>query len=149
MKVTLAVLADYSNVTKEGKLNILGIFDTIFAQKFPATHHNMQLVMRLEAPRSEIGTDKNVQVRLIDEDGKQIIEIGTQFTLPTTETVEPFIKRDHVLNLNNLVFQRPGDYSFHILINGEEKKSVPLKLIQPQPKEYLQATDFQVYEKRR
>lgn len=133
MEVTLAVLADYSNVSREGKLNILGIFDVIFTRNFPVVHHSMQLVMTFEAPRSEVGTNKNVQVRLIDADGKQIFEISGQFNLPSSVPAGMMvIKNNHILNLNNLAFQRPGDYAFHILINGEEKKSVPLKLVQVQ-----------------
>lgn len=75
MEVKLAVLADYSNVSREGKLNLLGIFDVIRARGFPARHSNMQLVMMLEAPLSEANTDKNVQVRLMDADGRRIFEI--------------------------------------------------------------------------
>lgn len=132
MDVTLAVLADYSNVSREGKLNILGIFNVINARNFPATHHNMQLVMNFEAPRSEVGTTKNVRVRLIDGDGNQIFEISGQFTLPRGPQNETVIRSNNILNLNNLVFQRPGDYAFHILVNDEEKKSVPLKVVQIQ-----------------
>ena len=49
MRVSLALLADYSNVSREGKLNILGIFDTIYAPRFPTTHAHLQLVVRFEA----------------------------------------------------------------------------------------------------
>lgn len=132
MDVTLAVLADYSNVSREGKLNILGIFNVINARRFPAVHHSMQLVMNFDAPRSEAGTTKNVRVRLIDGDGNQIFEISGQFTLPRGPQSETIIKSNHILNLNNLVFQRPGDYAFHVLVNEEEKKVVPLKLVQIQ-----------------
>ncbi|MBI2252929.1 MAG: hypothetical protein HYU63_09375 [Armatimonadetes bacterium] len=132
MEVTLAVLADYSSITKEGKLNILGIFDTIWAKNFPAEHHNMQLVMRFMFPRSEARTKKNIKVRLIDADGNQIFEIGTELIISQEKFPLPVINinSDHILNLNNLVFQKQGDYSFHILINEDDRKSVPLKLIQ-------------------
>lgn len=132
MEVTLAVLADYSNVSKEGKLNILGIFGIIRARNFPAVHRSMQLVMTFEAPRSEVNTNKNIQIRLLDSDGKQILEIGSQFMLPNSASGEMIIKSNHILSLNDLVFEKPGDYAFSILINGEEKKSVPLKLVQMQ-----------------
>jgi hypothetical protein len=130
MEVSLAVLADYSNVSKEGKLNILGIFDIIRARNFPAIHHNMQLVITFEAPRTEVNTEKNIQVKLIDSDGKLILEIGSQFIVPKNAPGEMTVKSNHVLNLNDLLFEKPGDYAFSILINSEEKKSVPLKLVQ-------------------
>jgi hypothetical protein len=34
--VTLAVLADYANVSQEGKLNILGVFQEVNPVAFPA-----------------------------------------------------------------------------------------------------------------
>lgn len=128
MEVKLAVLADYSNISREGKLNLLGIFDIIRARSFPAVHPNMQLVVTFEAPSSEAGTNKNVQVRLMDADGKRILEVGTHLKLPQPAPGE-VIKSNHILNLNNVAFENPGDYAFCILINGEEKRSVPLKLV--------------------
>lgn len=53
MNVSLALVADYANISREGKLNILGIFDRIAAQSVPAVHSQMQLIMRLEADRAE------------------------------------------------------------------------------------------------
>jgi hypothetical protein len=128
MEVKLAVLADYSNISREGKLNLLGIFDIIRARSFPAVHPNMQLVVTFEAPPSEAGTNKNVQVRLMDADGKRILEVGTHLKLPQPAP-GGVIKSNHILNLNNVAFENPGDYAFYILINGEEKRSVPLKLV--------------------
>ena len=49
MRVPLAVLADYANVTTDGKLNIMGIFNRIFASALPVVHPQMRLVMRFQA----------------------------------------------------------------------------------------------------
>lgn len=73
MKVRFAVLADYSNITQEGKPNIMGIFDIIHASEFPARHSEMQLVIRFEADISERGQQKELQVRLIDGRGEKIL----------------------------------------------------------------------------
>jgi len=128
MEVKLAVLADYSNISKEGKLNLLGIFDVIRARSFPAVHRNMQLVMILEAPSSEANTDKNVQVRLMDADGKRIFEVSAQLKLAQPPPGE-MIRSNHIFDLNNIPFEKPGDYAFCILVNGEEKGRVRLKLV--------------------
>lgn len=81
MKVTLAVLADYANITREGKLNILGIFDVIHAHDFPMTHPQMQLVMRFEADIAEAGKTKKLEIKLMDEDGKTLFVLNGNFTL--------------------------------------------------------------------
>lgn len=38
IEVTIGLVADYANVTREGKLNIVGTFDKIYAQNVPAQH---------------------------------------------------------------------------------------------------------------
>jgi len=129
MDVTLAVLADYANVTKEGKTNILGIFDIMYSKTFPFVWNTMQLVIRFKAPRSEANTTKSVLVKLLDADGKQILEIGGQFTLGKPNNNAMNIQTNQFLVLNNLKFEKPGDYVFSVLVNGDEKSTVPLKVV--------------------
>ena len=128
MKVGFAVLADGANISREGKLNILGIFDSIQVQQFPVTHPQMQLVMRFEADRAEGGRTKKVEVQLMDEDGQKLFVLGGEFTLGTGQPGET-IGSNHILTINMMKFEHPGDYEFQILINGELKAEVPLKLL--------------------
>ncbi|MFA5148976.1 MAG: hypothetical protein WC491_07635 [Candidatus Omnitrophota bacterium] len=129
MDVKLAVLADYSNVSREGKLNILGIFGAIHCRVFPATHPQMQLVMSLEAMPVEAGQPKKIEVKLVDSDGKQLFGISGQLELKAAKAGEP-IRNNHILQLNNIIFEKPGDYAFHILVGDDLKETVPLKVIQ-------------------
>lgn len=129
MVVKLAALADYSNISREGKLNILGVFDLIRARTFPVRHRSMQLIMILEAEPAEAGSDKDIQVKLMDADGQKVFEISGQMKLPHPKSGET-IKSNQILNLNNIRFEKPGDYAFCILINGEQKARVPVKLVQ-------------------
>ncbi|HTN42571.1 MAG TPA: hypothetical protein VMN77_02105 [Nitrospiria bacterium] len=132
MKVVFAVLADGANITRDGKLNILGVFDSIQAQQFPITHPQMQLVMRFEADRAEGGRTKKVEVQLMDEDGQKLLVLGGDFTLgPGRPGVT--IGSNHILTINMMKFEHPGDYEFKILINDELKAEIPLKLLQPTP----------------
>ena len=132
MKVGFAVLADGANISREGKLNILGIFDSIQVQQFPVTHPQMQLVMRFEADRAEGGRTKKVEVQLMDEDGQKLFVLGGEFTLGTGQPGET-IGSNHILTINMMKFEHPGDYEFKILINDELKAEVPLKLLQFTP----------------
>lgn len=132
MKVTFAVLADAANITREGKLNILGIFDSIQVQQFPVTHPQMQLVMRFEGDISEAGKKKKVEVQLMDEDGKKLFVLGGEFALGPGRPGE-MIGSNHILTINMMKFEHPGDYEFKILINDELKAEVPLKVLQWTP----------------
>ena len=132
MKITLAVLADYANITREGKLNILGIFDVIHAQNFPITHPQMQLVMRFEADIAEEGKSKKLEIKLMDDDGKTLFVLNGGFTLGQGQAGETMIS-NQILTINMMKFENPGNHEFKILINDELKAEVPLKVVQYNP----------------
>lgn len=127
MEVALALLADYANVSREGKLNILGIFDRINAQSIPAVHPQMQLIMTIEADRVESNRGHKVDVELIDEDGTKLFSIGGTLKFSSPPPGER-IRINHIIQLNNLKFDRFGKYDFKILINNEVRKSIPLTI---------------------
>lgn len=129
VKVDLALLADYANISREGKLNILGIFDRINAQSVPAIHPQMQLVMILEADRGDADKEHKVEIELIDADGKKLFAISGDLRFGTPPPGEQ-IRINHVIQLNNLQFDRFGSYEFKILVNNEVRKSVPLSVIE-------------------
>jgi Family of unknown function (DUF6941) len=129
MRVTLAVLADAANITREGKLNIMGIFDSIQAQEFPVVHPQMQLVMRFEADLAESVNAKKVEVHLMDGDGKKLFVLSGDFASGQGRPGDS-IGSNHILTINMLKFECPGDYEFRILIDNELKMEVPLKVLQ-------------------
>ena len=51
----MAVLADEANVSQEGKLNLMGIFDRIAAAEFPVVHPKMVFAFRVEADFADSG----------------------------------------------------------------------------------------------
>src|SRR5262245_14923941 len=68
VNVNLAVLCDAANVAREGKLNILGEFDSIHVATFPLIYPTMVLVVRREAHPTEAG-EHSLKLHLVDEDG--------------------------------------------------------------------------------
>ncbi|MDI6890165.1 MAG: hypothetical protein QMC83_04395 [Thermodesulfovibrionales bacterium] len=129
MKVALALLADYANVSQEGKLNILGIFDRINAQSVPATHPQMQLIITLEADRVEADREHKVEIELIDEDGNKLFSIGGNLKFGPPPPGEK-VRLNHIMQLNNLRFDHFGSYEFKILINNMLAGEVPLSVVE-------------------
>lgn len=125
IQIALALLADGANISQEGKLNILGIFERISTQSVPATHPQMQLVMILEADRGDADKDHRMEIELLDEDGNKLFAIGGSLKFGAPPLSEQ-IKINHAIQLNNLQFEKFGTYEFKILINNEVCKSVPL-----------------------
>jgi hypothetical protein len=130
--VAFALLADAANVSREGKLNILGSFDRIYGSKFPLTWPRMVLVTRFVASAAEFGTEKSIEIVTMDADGKRLGTASGKMTLPTGQAGRQ-LKINHVLPMT-MTFPAPGQYSIEILVNGEPKATVPLEVVQREEK---------------
>jgi hypothetical protein len=130
MDVSLALLADAANVSSDGKLNILGIFNALGAHSFPVVHPQMALVLRFEASRAEEGKGRQIELQLADSDGQKLFKIGAQLMVPTGAPAGAPIRLNHILMLNNIQFPKAGDYMFSILVGDDEKASVDLKIVE-------------------
>ena len=127
MEVTLALLADAANMS-DGKLNILGTFDALNATAFPVRHPEMMLVMRFEAPPAEYDSQKRLDIKLIDADGDTLGGVEGQIQIGKAEHGRT-LRLQHILTIRDIVFPRPGDYVFAILIDGRTEAQVPVQLI--------------------
>lgn len=124
MEVKLAVLADAANVSKEGKLNIFGIFNQMKSKTFPITWPALAVVIRFEAHASEAG-DHEVTIRLADADGRELARLDGSMKLQRGPTGQPLLGQI-ILGLAGLQLKEPGTYSFDILIDGRYEGSIPL-----------------------
>jgi hypothetical protein len=58
MHVTFALFADAANLSQEGKLNILGVFDALQVATLPAMHPRATLVVHLKGSVADAGTHR-------------------------------------------------------------------------------------------
>lgn len=56
MHVSFALFADAANLSQEGKLNVLGVFDAVQVGTLPAVHPRATLVVRLKGTAADAGT---------------------------------------------------------------------------------------------
>ena len=133
MNVRLMALCDYASQTREGKLNMMGIFDALFAASFPVRHPSMFLVLRLEVAPSEIGHDQTMIVKIADEDGRKLLELQGKLTTNRpdgrTLTYRPF-HLDNLLHLQQIEFPHAGEYRVDVLVNSQAVAALPLHLVQ-------------------
>jgi hypothetical protein len=127
VQVRLALLADAANVSREGKLNVLGVFDTIYARQFPTMHPHMALVLRLEAGPAEAGRPHDVHVELVAPDATVLVRVPGTVTLGARETGEP-VAFDHVLGFVNTAFAAPGRYTIRVAVDGTVAATLPLRI---------------------
>ena len=130
MQVNLAVLCDAANVSREGKLNILGEFDSIHVSNFPLVYPTMVLVVRLEAHPTEAG-DHTLKLHLFDEDGRDVVP-SLRGEVPTGH--QPFLgvpirTAPLILQMHGVRFEQAGHYSFELLVDDHHLRSLPLHVL--------------------
>ncbi len=131
MEIDLALLADAATIDASGKLSILGIFDRIGVAQFPAQHGRITLILRFTAGTSEIGSHE-VHIRMSDPGGAEVLSLNGEMQLVGGPSARDVIRVPHILNLDGLVFTRPGLYNFDVKVDGEHHVSLPLSVEGPQ-----------------
>ncbi len=129
LRVTLALLADAANVSREGKLNILGNFDTIYARSFPTAHAHMQLVLRLEGEAGDTGSTHGLDIQLLAPDGRALLRLPGSFTVQRHALGEP-VRVDHIVTFTNVGFPDPGRYTFRIVVDEGAETTLVLRVEQ-------------------
>ena len=125
MKPLLFLVADYANITGDGKLNVMGIFNDIFSYNFPARHSSMHLVGRLGAELGEYNQIRDFTIKLLDEDANQIMDMSGQFEIPKGEKGrKPEVNL--IFELKDVVFPKPGIYQFVLFIEKDYKCDLSL-----------------------
>jgi len=132
MQLSFAHLADYANVTLDQKLNVMGIFASLASASFPTVHPDMCVVVQLTARSPEYGRKFKVDVRLVDEDGTVIVPFEAELTVPHDDHGLP-VNMNLIFRMVNTVLQKPGSYGVYILVDNDEKGSIPLDVIQITP----------------
>lgn len=125
MKLLLLLTAEYANVTGDGKLNVMGVFDTINAPSFPARHASMYLVAKLGAELGEYGETRNLSIRLLDPDGNQLINLPGTVNIPKGQGgIKPEVNA--LVELKDIVFPKPGPHQFVIFVDKDHKGDLTL-----------------------
>ena len=124
MNIQVAVLCDAAT-EDNGKLNLLGSFDTIYAPQMPAVHPQCSVALRVTFVPGDEGTRK-LTLSFINADGKAImqnIEMPVPVALPDDAH---FLTRNFIVNIQQLKFDEPGLYSVDVRLDNETVASVPL-----------------------
>ena len=124
MDIQMAILCDAA-ADYNGKLSVLGTFDTIYTTQMPATHPQCSIAIRMTFNKVEEGAHK-VKLNFVDEDGKPVmpaIEMPIEVAVPD-ETI--FLSRNFIVNIQKLKFEKEGLYSIDIAVDGRQEGSIPL-----------------------
>lgn len=125
MKLRYAMIAEYANFTGDGKLNLMGVTDRIFAYNFPAVHRDLVLVNSLETENDDEGTTQELHVQLIDPDGRTVAELTGNLEIAGGKQV---FHQIHVFQ--DVKFESAGSYQVNLFINRDAVEAIPLELVQ-------------------
>ncbi|MBI4661369.1 MAG: hypothetical protein HY735_21310 [Verrucomicrobia bacterium] len=131
MNIQMAVLCDAAT-DYGGKLNVLGTFDTIVTSHLPAVYPQCSIALRIAFSKIEEGSHK-VKVNFVDEDGRFVmpsIDMPAEIMVPGDVN---FLVRNFVINIQQLKFEKPGQYSIDIAIDGRQESNIPLSVRHQEP----------------
>jgi hypothetical protein len=132
MNIQVAVLCDAAT-DDNGKLNLLGAFDTIYTQQLPATHPQCSIALRVTFSHEDEGQHK-LKLNFVDADGRSImpgIDIPVEVTLPGDSH---FGTRNFIVNIQQLKFEQPGLFSIDVRLDDQACAAVPLLVKHNPPK---------------
>ena len=126
MNVEAFLLCDCAT-DQQGKLNILGAFDIVYARKMPAVHPACTVAARLRYSRVEEGEHK-IKINLIDADGNPAGPVlEREISLKVNENDNSGV-RNIILNIQGLRLANFGEYRIDFAIDNRLEASLPLKV---------------------
>lgn len=117
MHISFAVFADAANLSQEGKLNVLGIFDALHVSALPSMHPRAHFVVRVKGSPADSGTHQLTfrwvnprDVELWTSSGELAVETGPS---PALEMDLPIIA------VVDLPLDAAGKYTMRVELDGE------------------------------
>ena len=128
-EIYFAFLADAAETSPGQKFHVLGGGITrIGGRAFPLRHPHLALVVALTVTAPETEREHELRIVLLDPDGREVT--GATGSLVARGHCDG---RDAILTFSidlwNLTFPTAGDYSVRILVNGSERKRLPLVVV--------------------
>ena len=126
MNITFALFADAANLSQEGKLNILGVFDAVQVGGVPAVHPRAHLVVRLKGRVDDVGAHR-VTLTWLNPEGSELWSTTGELNIEpppvgVTEMDFPLIASV------DLPIDRPGAFTMRIALDDNAIAEVPLRV---------------------
>ena len=127
MEIQVATLCDSAS-DYNGKLCILGTFDTICSSGVPIVHPHCSLALRICFKPGDEGKH-TVTVRFINDDGKPIMEPFQEHIDIKLPNEAYFLTRNLILNFQRLTFASVGQFSIDVSVDDQMLARIPLRVL--------------------
>ena len=134
LDILVSTLCDFA-ADYQGKLCIQGGFDSLVARQFPVVHPVCAVALRICLTPEDEGTHE-LGLSIVDADGtpldKERMPIKINFPVPAFPEGASFFTRNLIMNFQGLRFEKPGNYSIDLTVDGELASRVPFRVVQVQ-----------------
>ena len=128
MEIEIFTLCDFAQ-DSNGKLTIVGTFDTINMPQMPAQVNACYIAARIRFYSDEKGKIP-LGLRITTDDGVNVIPaLEGELQIPHAHGVES-ITQNICIGLNGLQINDYGKYYLTLFLKGEEMKTLPLYIVQ-------------------
>ena len=119
MELIMALVCERAVTTKDGKLDLHGVFNDLFAPGFPARQERLVLVLGLEWDRSDEGRF-TFKVDLLDPTGRPVMSLDGHTDVDRRRPDQPPARTRLIMPLKDIVFVNPGAHRFTVRVKGKE-----------------------------
>ena len=126
MHVSFAVFADAANLSQEGKLNILGVFDALQVAQLPAIHPRAHLVVHLKGTSADVGSH-TVNFRWINPSGSELWNSSGDLNVGAPPPGAAEMDLPLIAQLD-LPMDAAGNYTMAIAIDGDHTIDVGVQV---------------------
>jgi hypothetical protein len=124
MYISFALFADAANLSQEGKLNILGVFDAVQVGSLPSVHPRTTLVLRLKAEAEDAGTHQ-LTLRWMSPEGEELWSTEGELNVGAPADASGEVVLPLIAALD-LPLDEQGEYAMEIELDGEAAAEIPL-----------------------
>jgi hypothetical protein len=124
MHATFALFADAANLSQDGKLNILGVFDALQVLSLPAMHPRANLVLHLKGSPDDVGTH-TVAFRWVSPSGQELWTSTGELNVGPPAPGATGMDLPLIAQLD-LPLDSPGNYVMAIALDGVQSNEVTL-----------------------
>jgi hypothetical protein len=126
MHVSFALFADAANLSQEGKLNILGVFDALQVASLPAIHPRAHLVVHLKGTGADVGSH-TVSLKWLSPSGQELWNSSGDLNVGAPPPGVSEMDLPLIAQLD-LPIDATGAYTMAIAIDGDHTVDVGLQV---------------------
>jgi hypothetical protein len=124
MHISFAVFADAANLSQEGKLNILGVFDALQVAILPTIHPRTHFVVRLKASGDDVGQHK-LSFRWLSPFDEELWSSSGE--MGVSPSPNPVFEIDlPIIAVIDLPLNVAGQYTMQVTLDGQPTAAVRL-----------------------